>query len=178
MLKHSVCVWLLFSCLAYCAPRPKHRLSLQSSLNFSPNLLRSLFSLFTRARTTSVGFSIEPQKVVQVRTLTSILVFQSISPPPQSNPAAADVSAALSPQLLPTGRTDLLPDKTHTYTWTGCYNVLCWKHKELQMRVASRSNIGEDLARWWIGASKKYKNADCRGSVESRSSSSHHTNPH
>ena len=95
----------------------------------------------------------------------------------QSNPAAADVSAALSPQLLPTGRTDLLPDKTHTYTWTGCYNVLCWKHKELQMRVASRSNIGEDLAWWWIGASKKYRNADCRGSVESSSSSSH-TNPH
>ena len=45
------------------------------------------------------------------------------------------------------------------------------------MRVASRSNIGEDLAWWWIGASKKYKNADCRGSVESSSSSSH-TNPH
>ena len=37
VLKHPVCVWLLYPWLAYCAPRPKHRLSLPSSQNFSLN---------------------------------------------------------------------------------------------------------------------------------------------
>ena len=63
----------------------------------------------------------------------------------ESIPAsAASVSAALSPQQLLTGRTDLLPDETHRPQYARV--CVCSGTRELQLQVASRSG----LAWWWI----------------------------
>jgi len=99
----------------------------------------------------------------------------------QSIPAsAADVSAALSPQQLLTGRTDLLPDETHICS-RPCVpmrriTAMCvWKHTELSLQVASRSRIGEDLAWWWIRTVQCSKYRNGLGSVESSRTAPAHT---
>ena len=96
----------------------------------------------------------------------------------QSIPAsAADVSAALSPQQLLTGRTDLLPDETHLcrhpyVPMCGSAAICVRKHTELHLQVANRYVQAKILQGGVYGQCSKYRTG--LGSVETGSSTAAH----
>ena len=144
LLKLPVCVRLLYPWLAYCAPRPKHRLSLPSSQNSSLNC--ALF--FSRTGPASVGnqhsaptAEFRPgQAITTHRNLAgarSPFQHQQLVCLPRSHRSSCSLAGQTCCQTKHTGRV------------SRCAGVCESGNTELQLRVASRSGVGEDLAWWW-----------------------------